>query len=230
MAEQRGVREVVQVEQRQIQASAYKNLLVLATITAVGIFGRVIFQFIPSVEPLTALAIAIGYFYGLRYGIFVGAVGFFASNFFVWGFQGPWTIFQVIGAALAATAGALVGRLPNAKNRMKTFVIALALGTIAFEIAVNIGWGLMLSIFAPVNTMMALMALSFIGALPFAVIHVASSIGFGAILYEFRDKLLPVKGDEVEYKISRFWVGDGFRSFHGSTVLRYPAPRRKKSR
>jgi hypothetical protein len=176
---------------------------------------------------LTALAIAIGYFYGIRHGIFVGAVGFFASNFFVWGFQGPWTIFQVAGAALAATGGALIGRLPNAKNRMKTFIVALALGTIAFEIAVNIGWGLMLSIFAPISTTMAL---SFVGALPFAVIHVASSIGFGAILYEFRDKLLPMKGDQVEYKISRFWVGDGFRSFRGSAILRYPITRRKKSK
>mgnify|MGYP001619957714 CR=1 FL=1 len=222
------MREVVEVQQRHIQTSAYKNLLILSTITSIGIFGRVLFQFIPSVEPLTALAIAIGYFYGIRQGIFVGAVGFFASNFFVWGFQGPWTIFQVAGAALAATAGALIGRMPNAKNRMKTFIVALALGTILFEIAVNIGWGLMLSIFAPISTTMAL---SFMGALPFAVIHIASSIGFGAILYEFRDRLGGmIKGDEVEYKISRSWVGDGFRSFRGSAILRYPASRRKRAK
>ncbi len=226
--EREQVREVINIEQRQIQASAYKSILILSTITAIGIFGRVLFQFIPSVEPLTALAIAIGYFYGIRHGIFVGAVGFFASNFFVWGFQGPWTIFQVIGAALAATAGAIIGRLPNAKNRMRTFIIALALGTIAFEVAVNIGWGIMLSVFAPMN---AAMALSFIGALPFAIVHIASSIGFGAILYDFRDRLAGlIKGDQVEFKVSRFWVGDNFRSFRGSTVFRYPASRRKKSK
>ena len=228
MDEQIGVREVVEVQQRHIQASAYKNLLILSAITAVGIFGRVAFQFIPSVEPLTALAIAIGYFYGVRHGIFVGAVGFFGSNFLIWGGQGPWTVFQVLGAALAATAGALIGRLPNARNRMKTFIIALALGTILFEIAVNIGWGLMLSIFAPLSTTMAL---SFIGALPFAIVHIASSIGFGAILYEFRDRLgSMIKGDQIEFKVSRFWVGDGFRGFRGNTVLRYPASRRKKSK
>lgn len=225
--EQTGIREVVEVQQRHLQTSAYKNLLILSTITAIGVFGRVIFQFIPSVEPLTALAIAIGYFYGVRHGVFVGAVGFFASNFFVWGFQGPWTIFQVAGAALAATAGAAIGRLPNARNRMKTFIIALAIGTILFEIAVNIGWGLMLGIFAPMGTAMAL---SFMGSLPFAIVHIASSIGFGAILYEFRDRLgSMIKGDQIEFKISRFWVGDGFRSFRGNTVLRYPASRRKRA-
>jgi len=115
-------KQVIEVKQRLIQASAYKILLILSTITAFGIFGRAIFQFIPSVEPLTALAISIGYFYGLRYGVFVGAFGFFVSNFFVWGFQGPWTIFQVAGAILAAAAGAAIGRLPNARNRMKTFI------------------------------------------------------------------------------------------------------------
>ncbi len=136
-----------------------------------GIAGRVAFQHVPSVEPLVAAAVAAGFYGTWRHGAFVGAAGFAASNALVWGGQGPWTLFQALGAGGAGLLGAaLAGRGAGAVR----FGAALVGGTVAFEAAVNIG-GLAAVPFLGAATLLA--------AVPFGLVHLASTIGFGMMLY-----------------------------------------------
>lgn len=142
-----------------------------ALLVGAGVGGRVALQHVPSVSPGVAVAVAAGLYGGWRHGAATGAGVFMISNSLVWGGQGPWTVFQVLGAG---AAGGLAGMLPRGRGGT---VAALVGGTVAFEAVVNLGsalympWGLA-----------ALPA-----ALPFAATHLAATLGFGGVLHGFDD-------------------------------------------
>lgn len=174
------------------QESLTQSITKLALLTSIGVLGRVALQGIPSVEPLIPLSIAIGYFYGAKYGVSSGVSGFFASNFLVWGGQGPWTIFQCIGTGLAALTGAIFGKIKHSRSM---FLLATLIGTILFELSVNTWWLITFGLFS--------IPLTLITSLPFSLVHIVSSLGFSMILYESRDKVSNViKGEIIECKIS----------------------------
>ncbi|MFB6077167.1 MAG: hypothetical protein ABEK12_03495, partial [Candidatus Nanohaloarchaea archaeon] len=131
--------------------------------------GRAAFQGVPSVEPLVAVAVAAGFYGGWRHGLTAGTTGYVVSNSLVWGGQGPWTAFQAAGAGIAGLAGAMLGA---SRNRV-AFALALVMGATGYELVVNLG-SLAFMGFAPA----ALLA-----AVPFAVVHLASTIGFGTVLH-----------------------------------------------
>lgn len=141
-----------------------------ALLTSVGVLGRVALQWNPSVETVLPLAVAAGFYGGTRHGLASGAAGFFATNFLIWGGQGPWTVFQCLGAGLGAASAAYFGKVSTSG---KSFAAALISGTLIFEIFVNAGSLL----YMPFGTA------SLAAALPFAGIHLASSLSFGAIIY-----------------------------------------------
>lgn len=164
--------------------SKLKMAAVTAAVASVSILGRIALQGVPSVEPILPLAIGLGFYYNWKYGFSAGASAFFVSNFFVWGFQGPWTIFQCLGAGLGASSGDLISKLAGKEKKgKKLFFLSLILGTGLYELTVNLGsliyfpWALSLG---PVYLL---------AAVPFAVIHLFSSFGFGSIVHALRSKL-----------------------------------------
>ncbi len=171
-----------------------KNLLAIALklslLTGVGIFGRFAFQWLPSVEPIVPLAIAIGFFLGYKYALPSGMGAFYLSNFFVWGLQGPWTIFQVAGTGLAALTGSALGRVSKSKYSFFTAAIA---GTILYEIAVNFTWVFLFGFFS--------FELAFLAALPFSLVHIGSSVGFSFVIYGFKDKLSELNKEDILYEL-----------------------------
>jgi len=92
----------------------------VAALAALAVAGRVAFSPIPNVVPSTDIILIAGYALGGAPGFAVGALTGLVSNF--WLGQGPWTPWQmagwgmvgVLGAALAATSGGRMGRLPLA--------------------------------------------------------------------------------------------------------------------
>jgi len=192
--------------------SKSKSLLILAALTSLGILGRAAFQWVPSVEPILPLAVTLGFYYNWKHGFGCGASGFFLSNFLVWGLQGPWTIFQCLGAGVAGATGGFLGRL--SKNK-KMFFLSLLIGTIFYEIIVNIGsltffpWGLL---FGPAF---------FVAAIPFGIIHIFSSIGFGSIFYAFREKLKELYENSRELEILRTWYSDNSNIDSRSAICRH---------
>ena len=152
-----------------LKAPALNKLAFSTILCSAGILGRIALQGIPSVEPLIAVSVIAGYFFGWKYGAYAGALGFFASNFFVWGFQGPWTVAQVIGAGAAGMSSSAIGRVTKSKYGA---YLSLGLGVLLFETAVNLGtawfW-----IFGP---------LALVTAMPFGIVHAISTLSFGAII------------------------------------------------
>lgn len=178
--------QIVSYQTKQI--SKLKSILLLLTITSLGVLGRVAFQWIPSVEPIIPLTIALAFYHDWKKGAVCGTIGFFISNFFVWGFQGPWTIFQCLGAVAAALAGGLTSKISKRKS---LFFTSLILGAISYEIIINLGS----FIFFPWALLIGLPYL--LAAIPFGFIHIVSTIGFGSIFYAFHDKLQDIWREEV---------------------------------
>jgi len=221
-----GQKNIVVCAQKTRYSLARLALLTTA-LTAAGVAGRVALQFIPSVEPLTPLAILIGFFIGPAAGFFSGAGGFFASNFLVWGGQGPWTLFQCVGAGLAGMIGGLFGKFFRLDEKIfgkKIFnkellaiFAATVIGLIFYEIIVTLGTGAFMTLFNP-----ALLLLYAATSIPFSIIHLASSFGFVTAFYEFKDRIKKMKGGKIiEREILGVRVSDGGDSNSGNRIVPY---------
>lgn len=86
-----------------------KDILPMVVICCGASLGRVIFNIIPQVQPVTALVIIAGSVYGCRKGYVTGALCALVSNLFLG--QGPWTLFQM-------TAWGIVGFLAGLMEKL----------------------------------------------------------------------------------------------------------------
>lgn len=155
--------------QKQLQLLKMKELLVLISFVFAGVLGRVLMQPLPSVEPITFFAILAGWLFGSKKGFAVGASSLYMSNFFVFGGQGPWTLFQAVGFGIAGFFG---GFLRKNSTIVECFLITL-ISTLLFEIIMNTSSLIFLpsSIFA-----------AFLLGLPFLIIHALSNGAFSLLL------------------------------------------------
>jgi len=191
---QKSEQKTLLLSAQRTKYSLKRKLLLMSLLTTFGIFGRAAFQFIPSVEPLTPLTILTGFLLGPISGFISGVIGFYLSNFLVWGFQGPWTIFQCLGAGLAGFIGGLIGKLGK-KSRTK-FLISTFIGIIVYEIIVTVGMG---AIFA-----FPFLLFYIITSIPFSLIHLSSSLGFSLSFYEFKEHIKKLRGGLIEKEILGF--------------------------
>lgn len=201
-------KEISSICQKALVKTELKNLAIFAGLLSIAVAGRVALQFVPSVEPIIPLAILAGLLFGPKEGFALGGSAYIISNFFVWGLQGPWTIFQALGAGIAGGFGGIVGKTkaPNSKDLIALSII----GTIFFEILMNIsgsfmGIGLFLGVLG--------LPLYFLTSLPFTAVHIISNIGF-AKAFSPMLKLKGEKNDEVKIvSISRI-------NSSGTTIVR----------
>jgi energy-coupling factor transport system substrate-specific component len=80
----------------------------VAGLAAAAAGGRVLFAFIPNVQPVTMIVAVTGATLGARAGIATGGAAALVSNAFLG--QGPWTPWQMIGWALVGAGAAAIGR------------------------------------------------------------------------------------------------------------------------
>ncbi len=150
-------------------------LLVISLITT-AVLGRILLQPLASIEPITFIALLAGSLFGIRKGALVGASSWYLSNFFMFGGQGPWTIFHIANGLVAGALGGLLLRKPTVLKS----IIAITLSTIIFELSINIMSGLLFY---------GLIA-SFITAIPFAITHLISNILLSTTLPKSRTIIL----------------------------------------
>lgn len=162
-----------------------KTLAVTAALTTSGIIGRVLLQHQPSIETVLPVAIAVGFYAGRKQGLVSGLTGFYATNFLVYGGQGPWTFYQMAGAGLAAVTASYMSKVSSGK---RMYFGSLIIGTLAFESVVNLG-----SLFFPGVGLFSTPAY-LLAAVPFALTHLASTVGFGVTIYGFNRTLRSVYG------------------------------------
>lgn len=185
---------------QRTEYSLLRTAAVVTALTAAGVAGRAALQFVPSVEPLTPMAVLVGFFFGPVAGFVSGAAGFAASNFAVWGGQGVWTPFQSLGAGMAGAVGGMFGL--GRKGRAKALA-ATVLGVAAYEVLVTFG----MSMLSMDTAFVAAYALT---SLPFSAVHIVSSLGFASFFYEFKDGLGKLRGGKlVEQEILGLRRADG---------------------
>ncbi len=85
-----------------------RELVLLASLCAIGVAGRAAFFMLPSFKPVLALVILTGVALGGESGFLVGATTAFVSNFFFG--QGPWTPWQMLAYGLSGLLSGLLHR------------------------------------------------------------------------------------------------------------------------
>ena len=162
-------RVAIKAVQKQVQLLNLKEVLLLIGFTIGAALLRIPMQAVPSAEPLTFFAILAGWLFGRSRGFAVGASSLFISNFFMFGGQGPWTIFQVLGFGIAGWLG---GFLRKKASYLEVGLIVI-MGTLIFEIIMNAFTPLMFG-----SSIFVVFAL----ALPFMMVHLVSNLIFALAL------------------------------------------------
>lgn len=89
---------------------ALRDIMPIVVLCIVASFGRVVFNFIPQVQPVTAIVIISGITFGPQTGFMSGALSALISNMYLG--HGPWTPWQMLAWG---TVGALAGLLGKSK-------------------------------------------------------------------------------------------------------------------
>ena len=171
-----------------------KNLTIFVTLLAGAILGRIALQAVPSVEPIIPLAVVAGLLYGMKEGFMLGGTAYVVSNFFVWGLQGPWTIFQAIGGAMAGGMAGLIGK--TKKPTAKDVIIWSLIGTLFFEFLMNISGSLMGIGMLGLIGLLSL-PMYFLTSLPFTLTHTVSNLIFAKMF----SPILKLRRQENEFKM-----------------------------
>ncbi len=164
--------------------SEMRQLTLFLTLFAGAVAGRVALQYVPSVEPIIPIAILAGLLFGPKEGFSLGAGAYVASNFFVWGLQGPWTLFQALGVGLPAAVAGLWGQT---KTPSKNDLLLFSLGaTVFFEVLMNVSGALMMG--GLLGFGLLTLPLYFLTSLPFSLVHIGSNAVFAKALSPVLEK------------------------------------------
>jgi len=98
-----------------------RELSLVAALAAAAAAGRVLFAFVPNVQPVTIIVAVTGATLGSRAGLATGGAAALVSNAFLG--QGPWTPWQMIGWGLVGASAAPLGRLLRNRYALAAFGI-----------------------------------------------------------------------------------------------------------
>jgi energy-coupling factor transport system substrate-specific component len=112
---------------------ASKEVALVAVLGGAAAAGRVLFAFVPGVQPVTVIVVAAGAALGARVGFAVGAVAALVSNFYLG--QGVWTPWQMLAWGGCGVVGALAAKL--IRHRWAFAALCFALG-FAFSSAMDL--------------------------------------------------------------------------------------------
>lgn len=87
-----------------------REIAYLALITAACVIGRIVFQPIPNVQPMTAIFLIITGLLGLSRGLIIALLSVVITNLYMG--MGPWTISQLISYGILLTLFYCLLRIP----------------------------------------------------------------------------------------------------------------------
>ena len=107
------------------KSSAAWELVIVALMSALSVVGRIVFAFLPSLKPCSAIIILTAIYFGRETGFMVGAFTALVSNFYFG--QGGWTPFQMLAWGLTGYFAGMLGRWLS-KNRILLLIYSAAIG------------------------------------------------------------------------------------------------------
>jgi len=117
-----------------------KRIALLSILTALCFVGRIFFQFIPNVQPMTAVLLIITLNFGIFDGMFVTTGSVLLSNIFLG--MGPWTIFQILTYMIIMAITGLLIPIYKRQN------IVTKLFFVGFAFLTGIFYGFIISFFS----------------------------------------------------------------------------------
>lgn len=97
-----------------------RRLTLIAVLAAMSTVGRIFFQYIPNIQPVTAIIILSSYFLGPVSGIFLAVITTYLTNLIMG--MGIWTVWQILAWSFIGFIAGLMGKI-----RLKKPVIPLAI-------------------------------------------------------------------------------------------------------
>lgn len=150
-----------------------RELIILATLSAIAVAGRGAFFMLPHFKPMVAIVIISGIAFGGEAGFLVGAVTMLVSNM-LFG-QGPWTPWQMLALGLIGFLSGILNRLGLLPAKRLTLCIY------GFLVTVFIYGGIM----NPASCVMSVYEVtwqtilaSYISGIPVDLVHATSTFIF----------------------------------------------------
>ena len=153
-----------------------RRLALLSILTALCYVGRMMFQFIPNVQPVTAVLIILTLTLGMTDGFIVAILSIVLTNFLLG--MGPWTIAQIASfGVLIVVTGLFVKPFYNiSQKRSRRIVFAL------FAFFGGLLYGFVISVISVklmgINSFWAY----YIAGIPFDLMHGLGNASFYLIL------------------------------------------------
>lgn len=154
-----------------------QRIAVLAALTALCHVGRLLFQFIPNVQPMTTILLLISLVMGTVDGLVVALLSLLLSNMFLG--MGPWTMSQFIAfTVVILVTGCLrpVYRSSRLKPLLKRSLF------IAFAFLTGLLYGFVISIIDARLFGIANFWVYYLQGLSFDLLHAAGNAAFFLIL------------------------------------------------
>ena len=101
------------------------ELVIIALMSALSVLGRIVFAFLPSLKPCSAIIILTAIYFGKETGFMVGAFTALVSNFYFG--QGGWTPFQMLAWGLTGYFAGMLGKW-LVKNRFLILAYGAVIG------------------------------------------------------------------------------------------------------
>lgn len=147
-----------------------RRISLLSLLIALSVVGRLLFQFVPNIQPMTAIIIITSILIGPINGIIVAVLGCFVSNLLLG--MGMWTIWQMLAWGTVAVMSGLLGKYITSKRLFVFTPIAVLSGYL-------FGFVVSLNMFVLTDNGLAY----YLAGLPFDTAHAIGNGIFFIVLY-----------------------------------------------
>ena len=166
---------------------ALRETMPIVVLAALAAAGRIIFAFIPSVQPATAIIVVAGCVFGRRSGFMVGSLSGLVSAFFVG--MGAWTPWQMFAWGFIGWLAGVLARAGAFERPWALYVYGFASGLI---------YGLILNLWSFIGfyhpETLAQLVLIWLPAIPYDLTHSISTVVFLLLIWvPWRRKLQRLK-------------------------------------
>ncbi|MDX8046091.1 ECF transporter S component [Gracilibacillus sp. S3-1-1] len=148
----------------------------IALLAAICVVGRLTFQFIPNIQPVTAIIIITASIMGIFPAICLAIITTYITNLFLG--MGIWTIWQMIAWSVVGIIAALIGKLAM-KHPFSWLIVFAFISAFLYGLIVNIGT------FTFAGNFLAY----YLAGLSFDFAHAVGNVIFMAILYPVLTKV-----------------------------------------
>ncbi|MBP1040848.1 ECF transporter S component [Vagococcus sp. BWB3-3] len=157
-----------------------KEIANLSLMVAACVVGRLLFQFIPNVQPMTTILLIMTIYRGLRQGLVVSLLSVIITNLYLG--MGVWTVAQLFSYAIIMCLVGLLAKWPLFKRN-------LLLQT-AFSFLAGFLYGFIISLVSYKMYGMTAFWPYYIQGLSFDLLHAVGNLGFYIMLAPLFRRLL----------------------------------------